>query len=249
MLKQAYRLADPGERLGVSIVICCHNSARLLPATLARLKCQQIDGVIGWEVVVIDNASSDETGRTARVCWGENGPALLRVIAEPRLGLCYARERGFEEARHEIVSFIDDDNWVTPHWVAVVSEVMSANSEVGAIGSTNTAVADVPIPEWFPWYCHYYASWASSDSAPIPNMLNGAGMSIRKSAWKDLQRNHFRAKLTDRVGTRLSSCGDLELGLALKLAGWKLHVDPRLELQHFMPEARLRWRLDIALKN
>jgi hypothetical protein len=73
-------------------------------------------------------------------------------------------------------------------------------------------------------------------------MLTGAGMTIRKAAWQDLKRNNFGFRLTDRVGPRLSSCGDLELGLAIKLAGWKLHIEPGLELHHYMPEDRLRWR-------
>jgi glycosyltransferase involved in cell wall biosynthesis len=230
------------ERLGVSIVICCHNSARLLPKTLSHLKSQRVPDQLSWEVVVVDNASTDDTGQVARSCWAEGGPVSLRVIRERRLGLSYARERGFQAARYGVVSFIDDDNWATTEWVALVSEVMSSDPNLGAIGSINRAVADVPFPSWFVSYCEYYASWASRESAQVPVMLNGAGMTIRKATWQDLKRNNFRLQLTDRVGQRLSSCGDLELGLAIKLAGWKLHIEPRLELQHYMPEARLRWR-------
>jgi len=83
------------ERLGVSIVICCHNSARLLPKTLSHLKRQRVPDGLSWEVVIVDNASTDDTGRIARGCWAEGGPVCLRVIREPRLGLSYARERGF----------------------------------------------------------------------------------------------------------------------------------------------------------
>jgi hypothetical protein len=119
---------------------------------------------------------------------------------------------------------------------------MSLNPDVGAIGSVNKAIADVPLPKWFVRYCEFYASWASSESSPIPIMLNGAGMTIRKAVWEELKRNNFESQLTDRVGVQLSSCGDLELGLAVKLAGWKIHIEPRLELSHYMPEGRLRWR-------
>lgn len=228
--------------LGVSIVICCHNSAKLLPSTLARLQRQSVDDGVKWEVVVIDNASTDDTALVARHCWIQRPRVPLRVVLEPQLGLSYARERAFEEARYEIVSFIDDDNWVIPQWVAKVSEIMSLNADIGAIGSVNRAISDNPLPAWFPRYCEYYASWASSESPRIPTMLNGAGMTIRKSAWEELKRNGFKLQLTDRVGARLTSCGDLELGLAIKLAGWKIHVEPGLDLQHYMPEPRLRWR-------
>jgi glycosyltransferase involved in cell wall biosynthesis len=118
------------ESLGVSIVICCQNSEKLLPATLSRLKKQQA-GDVKWEVLVIDNASVDQTALVARDCWGEDGPALMRVVHEPRLGSYYARERAFAEAEYELVSFIDDNNWVGPGWVVTVSECMSADPDFG----------------------------------------------------------------------------------------------------------------------
>ena len=46
-----------------------------------------------WEVLIIDNASTDGTTEVARTYW-QDGPAPIRVINEPRLGVRYARERG-----------------------------------------------------------------------------------------------------------------------------------------------------------
>src|SRR5271157_1514000 len=43
-----------GQKLGVSVVVCCHNSAQLLPATLAHLKAQRGCEGIPWEVVLVD---------------------------------------------------------------------------------------------------------------------------------------------------------------------------------------------------
>jgi glycosyltransferase involved in cell wall biosynthesis len=230
------------QSLGVSVVICCHNSETLLPATIRHLKNQHISNV-KWEVLVIDNASTDKTALVARECWGDHGPAPMKVINEPRLGLCYARERAFKEAQYEIVSFVDDDNWVTPAWVTTVNECMFADSDLGAIGSLNTAVADVPFPEWFSRYCHYYAAWAYRQPATFPTWaLSGAGMSIRKSTWQQLRKDGFRLCLTGRLGNRMSSCEDVEIGCAIQLAGWKIRVEPRLQLQHYMTPGRLQWR-------
>jgi cellulose synthase/poly-beta-1,6-N-acetylglucosamine synthase-like glycosyltransferase len=235
--------APLGQQLGVSVVICCHNSAKLLPNTLAHLKRQRISATLEWEIVVVDNGSTDGTESIARQCWGDDGPAPLRVVSEPRLGLSYARERAFEEAQYELVSFIDDDNWVAPGWVTAVNECMSADFELGAVGSINTAVADVPFPEWFSRYCHYYAAWAYRESATLAAwVLNGAGMTIRKAAWRELRRNGFQLRLTDRIGPKLTSCGDLEIGCAIQLGGWKIRVEPSLKLEHYMTPGRLQWR-------
>ena len=102
------------EQRGVWVVLCCHNSAGRLPLTLAHLAAQQISPKLAWEVIVVDNASNDGTAEVAMKAWPEDAPVKLHVVHESQLGLSNARWRGFSQARYEVVSFIDDDNWCRP---------------------------------------------------------------------------------------------------------------------------------------
>ncbi|MGH7913497.1 MAG: glycosyltransferase, partial [Candidatus Binataceae bacterium] len=133
----------------MSVVICTHNGAARLPATLAHLAAQKAIDHAQWEVVVVDNASADGSAQVARDCWPPAAAVSLRVIEEPRLGLSRARLRGLAEARYEIVSFVDDDNWLADDWVAIAAEVLSANPDLGAIGSLSYPVCETDPPEWF----------------------------------------------------------------------------------------------------
>src|SRR5437773_6033620 len=121
-----YRSSLP---LGVCVVICCHNGGKRLARTLAHLADQVVPPEIAWEVIVVDNASTDGTADVAAACWSNCVP--LRIISEPRLGLTYARERGFREAKYEFISFVDDDNWVSPEWVRTVFRLMCDHPDVG----------------------------------------------------------------------------------------------------------------------
>jgi glycosyltransferase involved in cell wall biosynthesis len=232
----------PVKALGVSVAICSHNGEKRLSRVLANLRAQHTTQV-PWEVLLIDNASTDRTTEIARECWPNDSPAPLRVVSEPRLGLSHARVRAFSEARYELVSFIDDDNWVAPDWVNAASRAMSADPSLGAILSVNRPVADGPLPQWFQRYCGYYAAWAIGESAPPPppHVLIGAGMTIRKAAFTEMACNGFRPLATDRVGRRLSSAGDMELGYSLMLAGWKFRLERSLHLEHYLTHNRLEW--------
>lgn len=53
-------------RAGVSIVICCYNSASRLPETLQHIAEQEVAANISWEVIVVDNASTDNTQEIAK---------------------------------------------------------------------------------------------------------------------------------------------------------------------------------------
>src|SRR5690348_8092021 len=75
------------QQLGISVVICTYNGAERLPQTLAHLAAQEDTGTIAWEVLVVDNASTDDTAEVARRCWPADAPAPLRVVGEPRMGL------------------------------------------------------------------------------------------------------------------------------------------------------------------
>ncbi len=237
-------------RLGVSVVICCHNSVPRLPQTLAHLTAQQVEAglpdTVPWEVIVVDNASTDQTAMLALNLWPADAPAPLRVVSEPQLGLAHARLRGLSEARFELVSFIDDDNWPCPRWVETVSELMREHPTVGACGGWLTAVSENPLPPWFERYAESYVvgqqALNSGDVTTTGGYLWGAGLTIRQSAWKQLRAAGFSPLLSGRNGLLLSAGEDSEICFALRLAGWRLWYDKRLTLQHYLPTDRLEWR-------
>jgi len=224
--------------LGVSAVVCCHNGASRLPLTLAYLQKQCVPASLAWEVILVDNASNDGTAEVAKKVWQNAPKATLRIIREERLGLTIARERSLTEARYEIVTFVDDDNWVCDRWVQRVFEVMTEHPEVGACGGFSTAAPEVDLPLWFERYRNYYAVGPplgeSGDITESIGMLWGAGMTIRRTAWHHLTQGGFRF-LTKLTGE------DHELSMALRLSGWRLWLDRDLTMQHFMPAGRLSW--------
>ena len=234
--------------LGISVVICCHNSAKRLPETLAHLARQEVASEVPWEVVVVDNASTDDTARVAEALWPDDAPAPLRVVQEAEPGTGHARRRGIVEARYDIIGFVDDDNWLAPDWVERAARVMAEHPEVGACGGYSEAVCEVPPPGWFERHCVMYAIGPGPEGQEpgYRNLLWTAGMLMRKAAWEQMVSRGFRSVVVGRAGTArtgksLAAGEDSELCFALRLAGWKLWFDPRLRFRHYLPETRLRW--------
>src|SRR5687767_957073 len=119
---------SPPRQIGLSVVVCCHNGADRLPETLAHLAAQDDPGR-PWELIVVDNASDDATATVAAANW-PRGPAPLRVVSEPRLGLAYARLRGLMAAQYTLIAYIDDDNWLDADWLRHAITTMEAHPEV-----------------------------------------------------------------------------------------------------------------------
>lgn len=237
--------------ISVSFVLCCHNSAGRLPETLRHLAAVVSPPAVVWEVVVVDNASTDGTADLAGQLWRNLGaPAPLRVESEPELGLSFARWRGIRTARHEIVSFIDDDNWVSPGWLSVLNEIFTAHPDFGAAGGIGVPVFETKEPEWFRAIQNSYACGPQGPcSGEVPHRrgyLYGAGLSIRRQALSELEASGFRPKLVGRQGATLLAGEDGEICFALTLAGCRLWYDERLTFWHFMPAPRLS--LDYALR-
>jgi len=230
---------------GVSIVICCHNSATRLPQTLQYAAAQQVPAGVSWEVILVDNASTDGTADAALRCWPATCPIPLRVVHESRPGLSFAREAALRAAKYEIISFVDDDNWICQDWVSLVSEIMGTYPRVGACGGRNDFHVAGEPPPWFHEFKRWYAVGEQAPKAGditwSKGFLWGAGLSVRKAAWLGLIEKGFQSLLTGRKGAALSSGEDTELCYALRLCGWTLWYDPRLQLIHDLPPQRLTW--------
>ena len=109
----------------VSVVIPAFNEEFLLPHCLEALRAQDYAGPI--EIVVVDNASTDETANVARR-FG------LTVVEEPIQGYSRALSRGFAASRGEIVAFTDADSTVPPDWISRLVAEYDRRPDVVAIG-------------------------------------------------------------------------------------------------------------------
>ena len=226
---------------GISVVICCYNSELKIQKVLSCLQDQRFKKEVAWEVLVVDNASTDRTAEVSMASWHLDG-VNLRVVNESNPGISHARRRGFEEARFGIISFVDDDNWVESEWIQKVYDTMYSDLEIGILGGCGSAVSDVALPSWFHKYEAAYAVGQQGErSGEHHSILYGAGMNIRKSTWENLRENGFNFQLTGRKGKVLSSGEDSELSLAVILSGQKLYYRSDLTFKHFMPPERLNW--------
>ena len=111
----------------LSIIIPCHNEAATLPYQLDGLAGQVWDG--DWEVIVVDNASTDGTAHIAR-SHGGLGSRLRVVEANQRRGVSYTRRMGVEASTARSVAFCDGDDVVGDAWVAVIGDSLRTHSLV-----------------------------------------------------------------------------------------------------------------------
>ena len=233
----------PTAQPGISVVICCYNSATRLPRTLSHLMAQKVSRALPWEVLVVDNASTDDTADVARDCW-RRGTIPLRVLHERRPGQKFARELGIAEARYEFVSFVDDDNWLADDWIETVAGFFAEHPDVAAVGGSSTPALDGDLPDWFSFCQALYAisleSWAAGERTPDAPPW-GAGLTVRRSAWLSIAAEGTPFLTSGRLNNSLAAGEDTELCHRLVMAGWKLWYEPRLRFQHYLPEARLTW--------
>lgn len=230
---------------GLSFVICCYNSEKRITKVLHHLKAQKTKNNIPWEVIVVDNNSSDKTAEIATQFWG-SFPVPIRLVFEPKPGLSHARHTGIKEAKFKYVSLIDDDNWVEDRWIEKVYHIMHKHPEAALCGGRGIPDYESTPPQWLDQFTDALAVGPQGESeGPLdpPNWyIYGAGMTIRKSAWNYLLKNGFTSLLSDRKKTQISSGGDSEICLAMRLAGFQVWYTPLLTFSHHIPKSRVEWK-------
>jgi glycosyltransferase involved in cell wall biosynthesis len=100
----------------VTVVVCTYNRAAMVRDTLASLATLRTDGQFDYEVVVVDNASTDDTPEIITDA-ARSFSVPLRGVREERAGVASARNRGIKEAHGNWIAFFDDDQVADPCWL------------------------------------------------------------------------------------------------------------------------------------
>jgi glycosyltransferase involved in cell wall biosynthesis len=220
-----------------TVAIPTLNGADRVPLVLDKLRSQITPAQLNWEMLVVDNNSSDGTAQVVQEyqsSWGGSVP--LRYCFESQQGLAFARQRAIDEAQGEFVGFLDDDNLPTSDWVAKAYEFGIAHPQAGVYGSQIKANFLGEPPADINQIKNFLAIRNYSDTPQRyqPETLRlpaGAGLVVRRQAWLDHVPRQFIC--VARSGD------DYEISLHLHKAGWEIWHNPAMILYHHIPAHRL----------
>ena len=225
----------------VSIIICTCNRAEHLRQTLAAMARVCVPDDLPAELLVMDNASTDDTAEVVKGCRLPNMP--VRYIYEQRRGQCYARNTGMAEARGNIFLFMDDDVRPPQNWIQdMCGPILGGVADVVAGG---VRIASHLERNWMERMHRDWLAETEGIQKDAPERMVGANMA-------------FSQKVLDKV-----PCFDVELGPGasgfgdetlfawqLREAGYRMISAFDVTVEHHFDEARLRREslLDAAKK-
>lgn len=234
---------------GISVIVCCYNSGSRLPETLKHLAYQNMYENISWEIIVVNNASTDNTAFIAKKEWDkyELPNVRFKVVEQNIPGLNNAREKGVEEASYEYLIFCDDDNWLDDRYIQHTFSCFSADKKLGIIGGIGSPIFEKEKPWWFDDFYHGFAVGKQYSTEGYVDCVYGAGMALRKSFLTNKNLTFIPMLLTDRKGTNLSAGGDSEICFRANLLNYKVLYTEKLKFKHFLSQNRLNWKYLIKL--
>jgi len=196
-----------------------------------------------WELVLVDNLSTEPLARRVDVSWHTSG----RIVREEKLGLAAARIRGIEETGAGVIIFVDDDNVLRQDYLDQVARIGHDWPQLGVWGGSMLPEFELPPPAYLKSHLKSLALrevtkplwsnvWNCRDAEPW-----GAGLCLRRAA-AEAYRDHYagtKLRIGDRVGKSLLSGGDTEIVYVTCSLGMGMGVFPELSLTHLIPKQRL----------
>ncbi|HEY4274800.1 MAG TPA: glycosyltransferase [Rhizomicrobium sp.] len=227
----------------MSVLMATHNGADTIERSLAAMAAlDPPDG--GWELILLNNASTDDTGARA-LKWQDRLP--LRILAEPRLGKSFALNTGLDTAKGELIVMTDDDVLPSPNWLTELQRVAKAYPHCAVFGGTIVPEFSEGPPRDIPDWCYgvlYGASAAhiEGDIAPMRGTdlydVSGANLAIRSSV-RDAGCRFDNSFL---VGSSGLMGEDTEFVRQAGAKGFKVAFAPGARIGHIIHRHQTSWR-------
>lgn len=232
--------------LGISVVVVSYNSEPLIAPTLQCLFTQKSTENVDWEIILVNNNSTDKTVELAQKLALKFDITNFRIVNEKQPGTAYARFKGVSEAKFNIICFVDDDNRIADNFIETAFGLMQ-NQEIGILGCGAEGDFELEPPKWFEAEKDAFAIGSLYPNEKLLDMtfdanLPTAGMCIRKEIFENLKAQNWQAQLSGRIGSSQAPGEDSELCQAARLLDYKTFYTSDLHFKHFMPKGRISWQ-------
>lgn len=228
----------------LTVAIPTYNGESRLPKLLERLQSQTHVEHLNWEIIIVDNNSTDGTAQLIhehQVNWPQAYP--LKYYFEAEQGAAFARQRAVREAQGELICFLDDDNLPDSNWLAAAYTFGQEHPKAGAYSGQIHGEFEVEPPANFN---KIQAFLAIREHGAKPHLFDpknlrlppGAALVVRKQAWSETVPS--RPTLTGKLPGVMVQGDDYEPLLYIYKAGWEIWYNPDMHTYHQIP----RWRLE-----
>jgi glycosyltransferase involved in cell wall biosynthesis len=214
--------------LALSLVVCTRDRSDRLGECLEAIA--GIRSARAWELVVVDNASADDTPQVLERA-AASFPVPLRVVAEPVPGVSRARNAGWRAAAGSVAAYIDDDCYPAPDFVDRVLERFDERADLGYLGGAvlpyDTSDALVTI----------VAGRERIEIPPkgfvTPGLMVCANLAFRRSVLEEIGGFDvvfgYGARFAGDVDAVIE---DLDAAARASAAGWTGAYDPEVVVRH-----------------
>jgi glycosyltransferase involved in cell wall biosynthesis len=222
----------------ISAIICTYNREEYLGAAIDSLLQQDF---YSYEVIVVDNASSD---RTREIVAERLSHPRLNYVYEPVAGLSVARNTGAREARAAILAYLDDDAVANPLWLKTIYNAYESNEKLAIAGGKVTLLVpdSTTLPNWLS--SELMGSLGAYDLGDALVYIKNPGLtprglnySLRRTFLE--QVGGFNVNL-GRIGKNLLSNEELHMTELALQRGWQVAYLPDALVAHNVAPERLK---------
>jgi glycosyltransferase involved in cell wall biosynthesis len=223
----------------LTVILCTYNRCQILNQALESVAASQLPESVEWEVLVVDNNSTDQT-RDVVDTFSKAHPRF-RYIFERKQGKSYALNAGIREASGDILAFTDDDIVVAPTWLWGLASPLASGewgSSGGRIGASNT----FQCPPWLALQGKYSLGSVlgffdlGDKAGSSQEAFYGGNVAYRREVFEKC--GLYRTDL-GRSGTSLLSSEDTEFSRRVMTSGARLWYEPSAVVYHAVPKERL----------
>ena len=223
----------------LSVILCTYNRSNGLIRTLKSLQSQDLPKNFAWEVVVVDNNSTDDTPEKLRE-FAENSELVVRYVKEKKQGLSHARNRGVAEAQGRYLHFTEDDEIADKDLIREIYGTFKTY-KCDCVGGRIYLKLEDEMPRWltkdlwgFLGYLNYGDNTLQMDEQRYPF---GGNMTFSREVFDRI--GLFNVSL-GRKGNQLFGGEEVDFFRRLLSSGSKGVYQPKAIAYHIVNKLRLR---------
>jgi|YNPMSStandDraft_1061717.scaffolds.fasta_scaffold00797_11 glycosyltransferase involved in cell wall biosynthesis len=224
----------------VSYIICTYNRANYIPIALKAFTTQNGNHYNDFEVVIIDNNSTDSTSEVVHKFKNQNPHIKLIYEKEQKQGLSNARNKGIEVSNSEWIAFLDDDAYISNDYTSnLINFIQNLGTIYKAIGGPILLDFEKKPPHWYTNLLGslfgYFKPYNHSREFSHTYYPRGSNMIFHRSLFE--KYGYFNPKL-GRIRKNMLGSEEKDMFQRIYKGKEKVYYLSTIVIYHLVPEYR-----------